>query len=51
MFPFELRFQNLTIQEYYLKDGDIRFVGRDPYSHIVVDGSDVARNHAVVARS
>jgi len=51
MFKVELRFQNLTIKEYYLKDGDIRFVGRDPYSHMVVDDPDVSWNHAVVARS
>jgi FHA domain/PilZ domain len=51
MFRLELRCQNLTIKEYYLKDGDVRFVGRDPYSHIVVDDLDVSRNHAVVARA
>jgi FHA domain/PilZ domain len=51
MFRLELKFQNLTIKEYYLKDGDIRFVGRDPYSHIVVDDPDVSRSHAVVARA
>jgi pSer/pThr/pTyr-binding forkhead associated (FHA) protein len=50
MFRLELRFQHLTVKEYYLKDGDIRFVGRDPYSHIVVDDPDVSRNHAVIAR-
>jgi hypothetical protein len=33
MFKLQLRFQNLTIREYDLKDGDIRFVGRGPYSH------------------
>lgn len=50
MFRLELRFKNLTIREYYVKDGDIRFIGRDPYSHIVVDDPDVSRNHAVLAR-
>ncbi|NTU48643.1 MAG: FHA domain-containing protein [Syntrophobacteraceae bacterium] len=50
MFKLELRFQNLTVKEYRLRDGDIRFVGRDPYSHIVIDDPDVSRNHAVIAR-
>lgn len=51
MFKLQLRFQNLTIKEYDLKDGDIRFVGRGPYSHMVIDDPDVSWNHAVVARS
>jgi pSer/pThr/pTyr-binding forkhead associated (FHA) protein len=51
MFKLELRFENLTVKEYHLKEGEVRFVGRDPYSHIVIDDPDVSRNHAVVARS
>jgi pSer/pThr/pTyr-binding forkhead associated (FHA) protein len=50
MFKLKLRFQDLTIREYYLNDQDIRLIGRDPYSHIVVDNPDVSWNHAVVAR-
>jgi hypothetical protein len=50
MFKLKLRFQNLTLSEYDLKDQDIRLIGRDPYSHIVVDNPDVSWKHAVVAR-
>ena len=50
MFRLELRFQNLIVKEYYLEDGDLRFVGRDPYGHIVIDDPSVSRNHAVIGR-
>ncbi len=34
MFKLELRFQNFTIREYTLRNGDVRFIGRggrEPY--------------------
>jgi pSer/pThr/pTyr-binding forkhead associated (FHA) protein len=43
-----LRFQNITVKEYILKEGDIRFIGRTPEAHIVIDESDVSRRHACI---
>ena len=48
MFRLELKFQNLTIKEYLLQDGDSRFIGRAPENHIVIDDSGVSRNHACI---
>ena len=50
MFRLELRFQNLTIKEYAFQDGDIRFIGRDPENHIVIEEPDVSRMHAGIVQ-
>ena len=50
MFKLELRFQNFTIREYSLRNGDIRFIGRGAENHIVVDDPHVSRRHARIAR-
>ncbi len=46
MFTLELKYQNVTIREYRLQDGDIRFIGRAPDNHIVIDDPGVSRNHS-----
>ena len=50
MFKLELRFQNFTIMEYTLRNGDIRFIGRSAENHIMVDDPHVSRRHACIAR-
>ncbi len=50
MFKLELRFQNVTIREYTLRNGDIRFIGRSAENHIMVDDPHVSRRHACIAR-
>jgi len=41
MFRVELKFQNITIREYRLQEGDRRLIGRDPENHIVIDDPGV----------
>jgi pSer/pThr/pTyr-binding forkhead associated (FHA) protein len=48
MFRLELRFQNLTIREYILVSDDVRIIGRDPASHIVIDDPEISRKHAYI---
>ena len=50
MFKLELRFQNFTIREYSLRNGDVRFIGRGAENHIMVDDPHVSRRHARIAR-
>ena len=50
MFRLELKYQNLTIREYRLQDGDTRFIGRAEESHIVIDDLNVSRNHACITQ-
>ena len=50
MFKLELQFQNLTIREYTLRNGEIRFIGRSPENHIMVDDPHVSRRHAGITR-
>jgi pSer/pThr/pTyr-binding forkhead associated (FHA) protein len=50
MFKLELRFQNVTISEYTLRNGDIRIIGRSSESHIMIDDPHVSRRHARIAR-
>jgi len=45
MFRLELKYQNLTVKEYRLRDGDIRFIGLAQDNHIVIDDPGVSRNH------
>ena len=48
MYRLELKYQNLTVKEYRLQDGDIRFIGRAPDNHIVIDDPGVSRNHCFI---
>lgn len=48
MFKLELKYQNLTVREYRLQNGDIRFIGRAPDNHIVIDDPGVSRNHCFI---
>lgn len=48
MFRLELKYHNVTIREYRLQDGDIRFIGRAPENHIVIDDPGVSRNHSFI---
>jgi pSer/pThr/pTyr-binding forkhead associated (FHA) protein len=48
MFRLELKYQNRTVREYRLQDGDIRFIGRAPDNHIVIDDPGVSRNHCFI---
>jgi pSer/pThr/pTyr-binding forkhead associated (FHA) protein len=48
MFRLELKYQNLTVIEYRLQDGDIRFIGRAPDNHIVIEDPGVSRNHCFI---
>jgi len=48
MFRLELKYQNLTVREYRLQDGDVRFIGRAPDNHIVIDDPGVSRNHSFI---
>ena len=50
MFRLELKFQNLTVKEYRLQDGDTRSVGRAPENQIVIDDLGVSRNHASITQ-
>ncbi len=50
MFKLELRFQNVIISEYTLRNGDIRIIGRSSESHIMIDDPHVSRRHARIAR-
>jgi len=45
MFRLELKYQNLTVREYRLQNEDIRFIGRAPENHIVIDDPGVSRHH------
>ena len=51
MFRLELRFQNLTIREYILLSEDVRIIGRDPASHIVIDDPEISRKHAYIKQT
>ena len=48
MFRLELKYQNLTVRAYRLQDGDIRFIGRAPDNHIMIDDPGVSRNHCFI---
>jgi len=48
VFTLELKYQNVTIREYRLQDGDIRSIGRAPENHIVIDDPGVSRNHSFI---
>ncbi|MEJ2366150.1 MAG: FHA domain-containing protein [Deltaproteobacteria bacterium] len=48
MYRLELKYQNLTIREYRLQDGDIRFIGRAPENHIVIDDPGISRKHCFI---
>ena len=48
MFRLELRYRNLTIKQYNLKEGDIRSLGRNPNADIVIEEPDVSRKHASI---
>ena len=48
MFRLELKYQTLTIREYRFQDGDIRFIGRAPENHIMIEDPEVSRNHACI---
>lgn len=48
MFRIELKYQNLTVEEYRLRDGDIRFIGRAPDNHILIDDPTVSHNHCFI---
>lgn len=48
MFRLGLRCRNLIVREYRLEAGDLRAVGRDPATHIVIDDPVVSRNHACI---
>ena len=50
MFKLELRYQNVTIREYTLRNGDIRFIGRGSENHIMIDDPHISRRHASIAR-
>jgi pSer/pThr/pTyr-binding forkhead associated (FHA) protein len=50
VFKLELKYQNLTVKEYRLQDGDTRFIGRAPDNHIVIDDPGVSRNHCFVTQ-
>ena len=50
MFKLELQFCNATIREYTLRNGEVRFVGRSPENHIVLDDPHVSRRHAGITR-
>ena len=50
MFKLELQFQNTTIREYTLRNGEVRFIGRSPENHIVLDDPHVSRRHAGITR-
>ena len=50
MFKLELRCQNVTIREYTLRNGDVRFIGRSAENHIMFDDPHVSRRHACIAR-
>ena len=48
MFRVELKYHNLTVEEHRLRDGDVRFIGRAPDNHIVIDDPGVSHNHCFV---
>lgn len=48
MFRIELKYQNLTVEEYRLRDGDIRFIGRAPDNHILIDDPTVSHSHCFI---
>ena len=50
VFTLELKYQNVTIREYRLQDGDIRSIGRAPENHIVIDDPGVSRNHCFMVQ-
>ena len=50
MFKLELQFHNTTIREYTLRNGEVRFIGRSPENHIVLDDPHVSRRHAGITR-
>jgi pSer/pThr/pTyr-binding forkhead associated (FHA) protein len=45
MFKLELKFQNITLREYTLKDGTNLSIGRDLKNDIVLNEPDVSRAH------
>jgi pSer/pThr/pTyr-binding forkhead associated (FHA) protein len=48
MYRLELKYQNLTVRECRLQDGDIRFICRAPENHIVVDDPGISRKHCFI---
>ncbi len=48
MYRLDLKYQNLTVREYRLQNGDIRFIGRATDNHIVIDDPGVSRNHCFI---
>ena len=50
MFKLELQFHNFTVRDYTLRNGEIRFIGRSPENHIMLDDPHVSRRHAGITR-
>ncbi|UCG14722.1 MAG: FHA domain-containing protein [Deltaproteobacteria bacterium] len=50
MFKLEVRFKNLVVREYAFQNGDVRFIGRAPENHIVIEEPDISRLHAGIAQ-
>jgi pSer/pThr/pTyr-binding forkhead associated (FHA) protein len=48
VFRLELKYHNVTIREYRLQDEDIRFIGRAPENHVVIDDPGISRNHCFI---
>ena len=50
MVILELRFKELVLKEYTLKDGDRLTIGRDPDNDIVPKDEAVSKHHAIIER-
>jgi pSer/pThr/pTyr-binding forkhead associated (FHA) protein len=50
VFELELLFQNLTVEEYNLKDGAILIIGRQSDNDIVLEDEAVSRVHAGISQ-
>ena len=48
MFNLEVKYQDLTIREYRLTNGDTRSIGRAPDNHIVLEDRGISREHACI---
>ena len=48
MVKLELRFQNIALKGFNLRDGDTLTIGRDATNDIVIDNSTISRLHACI---
>lgn len=50
-YRLELQYETLTVREYRVQGGDIRFIGRAPENHMVIDDPGISRKHCFIIQT